>query len=161
MNHVIWILSKNLYSDLTTSIHPKQNFNHPPNKVPNNVPNNVLHNIPNNVPKNIPKNIPKNVLRTSLKVSLRVSLRNFLKRLSPGCMLMDKDFWGGDIKHFTTKNKNVIECRNACMAEKSCKAYSMLKNNGVCYIKHGGHKPISNNGNIISGLKRCYLGKLT
>ena len=72
---------------------------------------------------------------------------------------MDKDFWGGDIKHFKTKNKDVTECRNACMADKSCKAFSMLKNTGRCYLKHGGHKPISNNGNIISGLKRCYKGE--
>ena len=74
------------------------------------------------------------------------------------CLLMDKDFAGGDIKTFITKDKNIIECKTACMAEKACKAYTYIKADGRCYIKHSGHKKLSVNAKCISGLKKCYTG---
>lgn len=72
---------------------------------------------------------------------------------------MNRNLSGGDIRHFKSKSKkSPVECRNACMAEKRCTAFTFDKRNGNCWLKEPNHRPISRDNNLISGLKRCYYG---
>ena len=74
--------------------------------------------------------------------------------------MMERDIHGGDIKHFLTKKDNVLECRNACMKDKKCKAFTYQKKARNCWLKDDTHNPNSENRNLISGFKRCYYGEL-
>lgn len=77
---------------------------------------------------------------------------------SRGCIRDNIDMVGGDLRSFMTKNKNIDECKKACLANKNCVAFTMNKNNGQCWIKHTGHRAASFNAARETGLKSCYIG---
>ena len=73
--------------------------------------------------------------------------------------MMEGNLGGGDIRHFRTKKSGLLTCRNACMKDKRCKAFTYNKAAHHCWLKNDNHNPHNRDRNAISAYKRCYYGE--
>ena len=75
-----------------------------------------------------------------------------------GCMLVEQNLWGADIKTFITNGHSVVECKNKCLKHAECTAFTYHKPSGRCWLKRPGHRHTQYDKNLISGFKSCYNG---